>query len=130
MSGCPAVSALNTRTGAPLEKLPSTVDIPTDTAASIDWPMIAPRASAPPPVNSSSALTPCFLKMPARLPISVMEVSHAPRCGTAIFNVSCADAGACQVSTAAAAAANRSETVFMTPTDNPLHDADNAIEHS
>jgi hypothetical protein len=47
-----------------LEKLPSTVDIPTDTAASIDWPMIAPRASAPPPVNSSSALTPCFLKMP------------------------------------------------------------------
>ena len=94
MSGCPVVSALNTRTGAPLEKLPSTVDIPTDTAASIDPPMIAPSASAPPPVNSSSALTPCFLKMPARLPISVMEVSQAPRCGTAIFNVSCADAGA------------------------------------
>ena len=128
MSGCPVVSALNTRTGAPLEKLPSTVDIPTETAASIDPPMIAPSASAPPPVNSSSALTPCFLKMPARLPISVMEVSQAPRCGTAIFNVSCAEAALAVSRTTAAA--NRRETVFMTATEIPLHQTERTGERA
>jgi hypothetical protein len=53
-----------------------------------------------------------------------MDVSHAPRCGTAIFNVSCADAGMFPASRTAAAAANRSETVFMTTTEIPLHAAE------
>ena len=48
-----------------------------------------------------------------------MEVSQAPRCGTAIFNVSCAEAALAASRTEAAA--SRRETVFMTTTEIPLH---------
>jgi hypothetical protein len=57
-----------------------------------------------------------------------MEVSQAPRCGTAIFNVSCAAAALAASRTAAAA--NRRETFFMTTTEIPLHQTERTGERA